>query len=431
MGKAAKLRRKGKGKDFTSVQQETDNAVKAEGAVKTDLKNENSKPDGSGAGDSLVKAVEAAKKSKKAAANAGKNNQEKSTPGEQGQKKFSGLIFMCNGSTKQDCFKYRVFGLPQGKRDLVEKVTIGMKLFLFDLDLKLLYGVYAATSVGGFKLEPKAFSRFKSGFPAQVRFRIFKDCLPLPEDIFKVAIQENYFEKNKFSCELSGKQVKKLIRLFRPVPRSRDNIDLEPEPLPRGLYDRPSRTGYELDVPGGRPRYEVPYSDPYSDLPYPGEVSDYIPPSLPPYSVDPVASELELRRLEYLRDAPPKDPYLVPSGGYTRPLARGLSDVAPEVGYGLVNASLEDPLLYRQRIQGYPEALASYTDFASERTRKRALEEVHLDENYLPLPKRAHLQQDVMPYRDPEYQRAAFAAPLSSSYADDRLASRYYAGSQW
>lgn len=56
-------------------------------------------------------------------------------------------------------------GLPANKREMVEKVYKGMKLFLCDVDLKLMYGIYKAAENGGFSIEPKA---FKSRFPSQV-----------------------------------------------------------------------------------------------------------------------------------------------------------------------------------------------------------------------------------------------------------------------
>ncbi|ONK76932.1 uncharacterized protein A4U43_C02F1380 [Asparagus officinalis] len=145
-----------------------------------------------------------------------------------------GIIFMCNAKTKKDCFRYKVFGLPASKKDVVAKIYKGMRLFLFDVDLKLMYGIYKAASPGGYDIEPKA---FKSAFPSQVRFRVLDDCLPLPEEKFKSAIKANYYGRNKFSCELSVEQVKNLCKLFKSAgkisksKRSREVIRAEPEPI--------------------------------------------------------------------------------------------------------------------------------------------------------------------------------------------------------
>ena len=86
-----------------------------------------------------------------------------------------GLIFMCNAKTKNDCFHYKVFGLPASKKEMVAKVYKGMKLFLFDIDLKLMYGIYKAADSGGYNIEPKA---FKSAFPSLVRLHTHAPLFP-------------------------------------------------------------------------------------------------------------------------------------------------------------------------------------------------------------------------------------------------------------
>ncbi|GAB2281128.1 hypothetical protein Dimus_015734 [Dionaea muscipula] len=124
-----------------------------------------------------------------------------------------GAIFMSNCSTKKECFRRQLFGLPASAASFVQRVKAGMVLFLFEYEKRELYGVYQACSDGGMDLSPKAFKSSSNRFPAQVRFRVIWLCSPLSENEFHSAIKENYFAARKFNFGLSKDQVRKLVWL--------------------------------------------------------------------------------------------------------------------------------------------------------------------------------------------------------------------------
>merc|ERR1711915_975302 len=236
---------------------------------------------------------------------------------------IQGLIFMCNSKTKEDCFRYRVFGLPKAHKELVEKVTNGMRLFLYDFNLRLMYGIYKAAGKGGYELEPEAFKTSKKPFPAQVRFRIQKECLPLPEEKFKAAIKDNYYGKNKFKFQLNAEQVKKLSQLFRPVPaqNSRGPRDSRPGKPVRDNARAPRRVPFVDQVP------KVPLYRPDTVLPQRAQLLD----AYALQASDPYASVYQRQAL------PPADPLPVRNG------------LLSDVDYRGVDPGLE--YLHRQRIR--------------------------------------------------------------------------------
>ncbi|KAK3206274.1 hypothetical protein Dsin_020320 [Dipteronia sinensis] len=201
---------------------ETSNQESAKEEVKNEEKTRNEEKNEEQLEANLKKKVSRLRKrgKKKTAALMGTNevaskytdNPESSNKKSKMMAKGTGMIFMCSSKTKKDCYHYKVLGLPASKRDMVLKICVGMKLFLFDIDSKLMYGIYKAAGPGGYNIEPKA---FKSAYPSQVRFTVQEDCAPLAEKEFKKIIKDNYYNRNQFHCELTSKQVKDLCNLFR------------------------------------------------------------------------------------------------------------------------------------------------------------------------------------------------------------------------
>lgn len=297
---------------------------------------------------------------------------------------FAGLIFMCNSATKKDCFKHHVFGFPEARKDIIERAKKGIKLFLFDIDKRVLYGVYKASSLGGMNLVSEAFQDSERKFPAQIRFRIHKDCAPLDESTFKPVIKENYYGRNKFKCELSFEQVGKLLQLFRP-------LDASGLPKPKPVIGKESRReSFHKSSTSRGPRTSAPPRSGRSARPPP---AGQYPRSL---VREPLPIELGLR----------SQPGYIP--------AHSLS--YPDIG------RLEADALYRQRLQvmqlqdvradaverkAYAmdpllDASLRQVGVSGEFGRRRFPDDLHVDERSLLLSK-GSLHEDL--YRGTPYQR--------------------------
>ena len=88
-------------------------------------------------------------------------------------------------------------------------------LFLFNLSTRLLHGVFDAAGAGAENIDPTAWSRNKhkawsSPFPAQIEFRVARAFTPLPDSDLRTV-----FRDSDRIRKLDGKEVSKIIRLFR------------------------------------------------------------------------------------------------------------------------------------------------------------------------------------------------------------------------
>lgn len=89
--------------------------------------------------------------------------------------KPSGIIFVCNNTTKEECLQRQIFGLPDVYLEMVKMITPGMHLFLFNSSTRELTGGFTAASHGGYAL---CSSAFRGDFPAQVKIKIMVASLP-------------------------------------------------------------------------------------------------------------------------------------------------------------------------------------------------------------------------------------------------------------
>ena len=107
-----------------------------------------------------------------------------STPETEASQPSAGFIFLCTDETEKECMSRGLFGATQKRLDVTE-IQVGAPLFLFQINKRLLFGNYEATSAGGLNIVPEAWG---GQYPAQVKFRVSRDVAPLTSNIVDVSL---------------------------------------------------------------------------------------------------------------------------------------------------------------------------------------------------------------------------------------------------
>lgn len=74
--------------------------------------------------------------------------------------------FICTSTTEAECFRRGLFGDTAKFWDEIKEIRRGDTLFLYNVDMDVLFGPFVAESDGGWRLEPDAWG---GRFPAQVK----------------------------------------------------------------------------------------------------------------------------------------------------------------------------------------------------------------------------------------------------------------------
>jgi DNA modification methylase len=126
-----------------------------------------------------------------------------------------GFIFACTQKTEAECFNRLLFGTDRVYGPIVIRIRKGDLLFLNNVNINVMYGVFRAVSDGGFKIDPKAWG---GRYPYQVKVEPLGQIMKL-NDVNKIL--------NKFGIKrntpLFGKKLLDFLDLFLPKSTLLDN----------------------------------------------------------------------------------------------------------------------------------------------------------------------------------------------------------------
>jgi len=129
-----------------------------------------------------------------------------------------GFIFACTKKTEAECLHRLLFGTDRVYGPIVIRIRKGDLLFLNNMDLNVIYGVFKAISDGGFKIEPYA---WKGRYPYQVKVKPLGQIIKL-NDANKLL---NKFEIKR-NTPLFGRKLLDFLDLFIPQPTLLNKVKL-------------------------------------------------------------------------------------------------------------------------------------------------------------------------------------------------------------
>ncbi|KAL9278112.1 putative development/cell death domain, kelch-type beta propeller [Arabidopsis thaliana] len=132
---------------------------------------------------------------------------------------LGGVVFGCTKNTIKECMSKQLFAvcLPSNHYPYVQKIDIGLPLFLFNYSDRTLHGIFEAAGCGQLNIDPYGWTSDgseRTSYPAQVPISVRLQCEPLSEEKFKPAIADNYYSSHHFWFELDHFQTRKLTCLL-------------------------------------------------------------------------------------------------------------------------------------------------------------------------------------------------------------------------